>query len=189
MARPARLAAAGLVLAALACLALACGGGGGDPAVTPAGLQTLTVTTSVFTDGGDIPLPYSCDGEKISPDLAWSGAPEATRSFAVLALDPDASDFVHWLVYGIPATSKGLPMGVTDEPQLADGSRQGQNSFGKTGYGPPCPPRGSTHTYRFYVYALDIELPIGPSAGETAVQQAMTGHIRAWGLLSGRFAR
>lgn len=180
--------AVGIVLAmALASLGASCGGDGAAP--TPTAPATLEVTSNVFPDGGDIPAAYGCDGDGISPDLAWTGVPPATRSLAVIALDPDAHNFVHWLVYGIPAGAVTIPAGVTNEPQLLNGARQGKNSFGDTGYGAPCPPKGSTHTYRFYVYALDSEVTLDSGSSLDDVNAAIAGHVLAKGLLPGRFGR
>lgn len=174
---------------AAALLMTACGGDDDDAAsATPSASQTLTVTSNIFDEGGDIPVAYTCDGENISPDLQWTGAPSGTKSFAVIVDDPDAGGFTHWLVFAIPANAVGLPPGVTDEPELANGSRQGANSRREIGYTGPCPPSG-IHTYVFSVYALDVELELESDAGAKDVLGAMEGHILASGELTGRFGR
>lgn len=192
MARRSRLGliALGAVLTGLTlALALACGGGGREAAPTPSAQQSIQLTSGAFNEGGQIPADHSCDGDVGSPDLEWADVPAGTRSLAVLALDPDAGNFVHWLVYGIPADTTTIPWGISNEPELAHGSRQGKNSFGDTGYGPLCPPQGSTHTYEFYVYALDTGIDIAAGAAETEVTQAMSGHVLAWGRLTGKYGR
>jgi Raf kinase inhibitor-like YbhB/YbcL family protein len=178
---------AGLMLA-LATLT-ACGGGEHGAAPTPGEAKSVAVTSHAFAEGADIPADYSCDGSGGSPDLEWTGIPPGAKSLVILANDPDAGNFVHWLVYGIPPETVEIAVGISNEPELADGSRQGKNSFGDVGYGPLCPPKGSKHTYQFFVYALDIEVTLGEGAGEEAVTQAMNGHILGWGELTGEFGR
>jgi hypothetical protein len=112
--------------------------------------------------------------------------PEGARSLAVIADDPDAGGFVHWVVYAIPPSFEGLPARV--QPDAAD-FRQGKNSFGKAGYGGPCPPKGSQHTYRFRVYALDVEIFLKAGSDAKEVVEAMKGHILAFGELTGTYAR
>jgi Raf kinase inhibitor-like YbhB/YbcL family protein len=147
------------------------------------------VTSEAFRDGGLIPSDYSCDGDLGSPDLSWSRVPDGTGSLVVLSLDPDANNFVHWLVYGVPPDIETIPLGTSNEPGLADGSRQGKNSFGKIGYGPLCPPEGSTHTYQFYVYALDTQISEAAGASRGDIEGLMESHILAWGVLTGTFGR
>jgi hypothetical protein len=114
-----------------------------------------------------------CDGQNVSPELKWSGAPAGTKSFAVTLYDPDAptgSGWWHWVVYDIPASSTGLEKGAgaSDGSKLPAGSKQGRTDFGSPGFGGPCPPRGDKpHHYIFTVYALKtdhIEAPAEASA-------------------------
>lgn len=184
-ARAAWAAAAVLVSALLA----GCGGGGRqDPlagaSVTPS--QTIQVSSLAFTPGAAIPREYTCDGFDASPALSWKGVPEGTRSLAVIADDPDAGGFVHWVVYAIPPSFEGLSARV--QPDAVD-FRQGKNSFGKAGYGGPCPPKGSQHTYRFRVYALDTDIFLKAGSDAREVVEAMKGHILAFGELTGTYAR
>jgi Raf kinase inhibitor-like YbhB/YbcL family protein len=125
------------------------------------------------TDGGAIAEKFvyngfGCAGGDLSPALNWSDPPAGTKSFAVLAHDPDAptggAGFWHWVVYNIPATATGLPQGVgKDGKGLPEGAAQVATDFGVPGYGGPCPPKGDApHHYHFTVYALKtdkIELP------------------------------
>jgi Raf kinase inhibitor-like YbhB/YbcL family protein len=125
--------------------------------------MSMTVSSPAFRDGAEIPAKYTCDGEEISPPLAWSGIPPAARSLALIVEDPDAPDpaapkitWAHWILYDIPPDADGLKEGVasTDLPQ---GTREGLNSWNRTGYGGPCPPIGR-HRYFFKLYALDTVL-------------------------------
>jgi hypothetical protein len=125
----------------------------------------MRLTSTAFADGGAIPRKYSCDGEDVSPPLAWDGVPTEAKALVLVVDDPDARGFVHWVVFDLPATPTG---------QLAEGAsateadlRQGTNSFGKVGWGGPCPPSG-THHYRFRMLA--IREPIGVNGAPTADQ-------------------
>ncbi len=148
--------------------------------------ESFSLVSTAFSEGGAIPTRFSCDGVNASPDLTWSGAPDGTQSLALILTDPDARDFVHWLVYDMTGTpSGGLPAAVSSSP---DAPPQGTNSFGKAGYGGPCPPSG-THHYEFALYALDrmLELSGAPKIGE--MQAAMDGHVLAQTRLTGTYQR
>jgi Raf kinase inhibitor-like YbhB/YbcL family protein len=133
-----------------------------------------------------IPRAHTCDGEDRAPALAWSGAPPKTSAFALIVHDPDAprGDWVHWVVFDLPRTTRSLRSGAGP-----DGGTEGTNDFGKTGWGGPCPPPGSAHRYVFELYALDA--PIGLPAGSSRddVQRAMKGHVLGRASLVGRYAR
>jgi Raf kinase inhibitor-like YbhB/YbcL family protein len=150
----------------------------------------LKITSSAFEAGGMIPAKYTCDAENMSPPLSWGGAPEKTKSFALICDDPDApaGTWVHWVVYNIPESSKELLENIQNDKKLTDGTLQGTNDFGKTGYGGPCPPSG-THRYFFKLYALDAMLTIQGNATKSALLEAMKGHILAQGELIGKYSR
>lgn len=112
----------------------------------------MKLGSPAFTDGGAIPSRYTCDGEDVSPPLAWDDVPDGTRAFALTVQDPDARNFVHWLLSNIPGDLRELPEGQGD----AIGT-PGSTSFGATGWGGPCPPSG-THRYVFSLYALSEPL-------------------------------
>ncbi|HKS90868.1 MAG TPA: YbhB/YbcL family Raf kinase inhibitor-like protein, partial [Tepidiformaceae bacterium] len=138
-----RAALALLVLAAGACSSRAEAGGN----MTGKG-ASFTLTSSAFQPGASIPSRFTCDGAGSAPPLAWSGAPAGTKSFALIADDPDAPDpkapkvtWVHWVLYDIPASAHSLPEGVTSQT-LPAGTREGVNGWKKPGYGGPCPPIG-----------------------------------------------
>ena len=152
--------------------------------------MTLKITSTAFDEGGMIPARYTCDGENISPPLAWSGVPDSAKTLALVADDPDAprGTWTHWLVYQIPATEKGLPENVPARDTLDSGARQGANDFKKTGYGGPCPPTG-THRYFFKLYALDTDLNLPPGATKDQLLKALEGHTVAQGQLMGQYKR
>jgi Raf kinase inhibitor-like YbhB/YbcL family protein len=123
--------------------------------------------------------------------LTWGGAPEGTQSFTLIADDPDAPDgtWVHWVLYDIPPTLTSLPENVAKEKTVEGAGIQGVNSFGRIGYGGPCPPSGSLHRYFFKLYALDTLLNIKPGASKYDVEKAMKGHTLAKVESMGKFSR
>ena len=154
--------------------------------------MTLTLTSTAFADGEPIPEHYSCDGADISPPLAWSGAPDGTRSFALLCDDPDApgGTWTHWAIFDVAADAGGL------REAFPKGARVGRvlqavTDFGHPGYGGPCPPRGhGTHHYRFRLLALDVESLGLPDHSDFAdVAAAAEGHILAEATLTGTYSR
>ncbi len=140
--------------------------------------RDFRLSSPAFEPGQTIPVKYTCDGMDISPPLVWAGPPSDTASFALIMDDPDAPAgiWVHWVIFDMPADARELPEGVPPDPVLEDGSVQGTNSWGRVGYGGPCPPRG-THRYFFKLYALDTALGLEPSATKADVLAAMEGHV------------
>ncbi|MBI4598198.1 MAG: YbhB/YbcL family Raf kinase inhibitor-like protein [Candidatus Omnitrophica bacterium] len=150
----------------------------------------LTLTSEAFAEGAPIPSACTCDGKNASPALAWTEPPPGTRSFALIADDPDApgNTWVHWVVYNIPIAARELPDGLQKTAERPDGTRQGLNDFGKVGYGGPCPPSG-THRYYFKLYALDTELNFTTTVTKAKLEQAMRGHILGQAQLMGTYQR
>ncbi len=142
--------------------------------------MAMILTSPAFDSGQDIPAVYSCEGKNISPPLQWSGAPPETRSYVLIADDPDAPDpkaprtiWVHWIVYNIPVTTTQFPEAVS---HLPSGARQGVNDFHNVGYGGPCPPIGR-HRYFFRLYALNSMLPDLGAVTRQQLERKMTGHV------------
>jgi Raf kinase inhibitor-like YbhB/YbcL family protein len=142
---------------------------------------SISVTSPAFGDGQTIPERYTCRGAGQSPPLRWSGVPAGSSSVALVVTDPDAprGTFVHWVLYDLPGEDGELSAG-----QVPAGAQQGENSAGKSGWYPPCPPSG-THHYVFTVYALD-GLP-GPSSGQ-GLLDAIVKATGAVGTLTGTVA-
>ena len=161
-----------------------------EPTLPEEGEMTLSLSSPVFQEGEDVPIKYTCDGQDISPPLAWGEPPSETKSFALIMDDPDASGgvFTHWLLFNLPADSRELPEAVPHN-ELANGTLQGKNDFGAIGYGGPCPPSGPAHHYRFTLYALDQPLDLMAGASRKQFLDAITGHILAWGQLIGMYQR
>jgi Raf kinase inhibitor-like YbhB/YbcL family protein len=150
-------------------------------------MQHLAVTSKSFPSNATIPVDYTCDGADRSPQLTWSAAPEGTKSFAVLVVDPDASggEFIHWVAYNLKADATAIPEG-TDVADL--GGVSGINGFNRTGYSGPCPPKFELHTYSFRVYALDSVLQVRSSVTAEELSATMNGHVLAQGTLFGTFS-
>jgi Raf kinase inhibitor-like YbhB/YbcL family protein len=144
------------------------------------------LASSAFKAAGEIPRTFTCDGDDVSPDLEWSGAPRNTTALALIVDDPDARNFAHWLVYNMTGSaSGGLPEGISATPEAPP---QGINDYGKLGYGGPCPPSG-THHYRFTLYALDAVLPLAAAPRVQQLQTAMAGHVIDSAVLTGTYRR
>jgi hypothetical protein len=154
--------------------------------------MAFELTSTAFKAGDTIPAKHTCEGADVSPPLAWTDPPPGTKSLALVCDDPDAPAgiWVHWVLWGLPATARALPEGVPTKPALDDGSAQGTNDFRRTGYGGPCPPRGhGFHRYFFRLYALDARPDPGPGATRQALLKAMEGHVRGQAELMGRYKR
>ena len=150
----------------------------------------FTLSSEAFAQEDPIPVKFSCDGENVSPPLEWSDPPKGTESFALISDDPDApgGTWVHWILYNIPADARALPEAISAVDKLSDGSRHGENSFGRLDYGGPCPP-GGTHRYFFKLYALDVALDLEPGVKKETLLQTMEGHILEQVELMGTYTR
>ena len=135
---------------------------------TGAQAQSMTLTSTDVKDGAAIANDFvfkgfGCTGNNMSPALSWSGAPAATKSFAVSIYDPDAptgSGWWHWVVFNIPANTTSLPKGAGDPKGkgMPKGAIQSRTDFGSDGYGGPCPPKGDKpHRYQITVFAVDVD--------------------------------
>ncbi len=143
----------------------------------------MKITSSAFENNGNIPSKYTCDGEGINPPLNFSDIPASTQSLALIVDDPDAPSgtFVHWTVWNIDPKSTGI-----EENSIPSGAVQGMTSYGKEGYGVPCPPSG-VHRYFFKLYALDAKLYL-PSVRADSLEKAMIGHTLAQAEIIGLYS-
>lgn len=153
--------------------------------------MSLRITSSAFSPGAAIPPRYTADGADRSPPLDWSGEPQGTASFALVCDDPDAprGDWVHWVLFNLPADVHQLPEHAQADGTLSSGARQGRNDFGKLGYGGPSPPPGTPHRYVFTLYALDAALPLPAGASRAELLQATAGHVLAQASVTGTYRR
>jgi Raf kinase inhibitor-like YbhB/YbcL family protein len=148
--------------------------------------ETVTVTSSAFADGAEIPTTFSCDGDDVSPPLAWTGVPADAAQLAMVMDDPyDGGSYVHWIVFGMAPSDTDMAEG-----QVPDDALQAENSAGDATYMGPCPPpEDDAHDYRFTVYALDEKLDAKDGAGATEVLDAIKGAAVAKGTLDGSYLR
>jgi len=155
-------------------------------------IMAFSLSSTAFKDGTAIPIQHTCDGADVSPPLAWSSAPAGTRTFALIADDPDApaGTWVHWVLYNLPAAVSDLPEDIAKVESLdLGGARQGRNDFRRPGYGGPCPPPGPAHRYFFRLYALDASLTLKAGAQKKDLEAAMQGHVLGTAQLVGSYAR
>ena len=160
----------------------------------------ITVTSPTLEDGRSVPRQHTPDGRNDSPALSWSGVPAAARELIVFCEDSDVGNpppFVHWVVYKIPATAKGLPEALPIDPKVAmpadlAGTVQGTNGFRRAMYRGPAPPPGKAHNYHFVVYAIDTpvaQTPGTPPMTRAELLEAAKGHIIARGELVATYQR
>ncbi|MQC26115.1 MAG: YbhB/YbcL family Raf kinase inhibitor-like protein [Chloroflexi bacterium] len=159
-----------------------------QPTSTP---QPFKLESAAFEDGQVIPARFACTGENLSPALRWGDVPAGTQSLTLIFDDVDAlgGSWVHWVLFNLPPDTLSLLEGLETAASYSDGSLSGANSWGRMGYGGPCPPEGSTHRYVFTLYALDTILSLDSDATNSQLLAAMDGHILAESELSGSFSR
>ena len=145
--------------------------------------STMQLTSSAFSDGEPIPARHTCDGDDLSPPLAWDGAPDGSAAFVLVVEDPDAGNFVHWQLTDIPADATGLAEGQGDAIGTA-----GPNDFGRSGWAGPCPPSGE-HRYVFTLSALSDRIEVGSNPDADAVREAMSDQVLATATLTGVYER
>jgi len=154
----------------------------------------FALSSPAFAPGGEIPPPFTCEGQDLSPALEWTKLPDGTQSLVLIVDDPDAPDprapqrtWVHWVLYDIPPTARGLPEGVA-AVDLPAGTREGTNDWKRTGYGGPCPPIGR-HRYFHKLYALDTVLPDLDRPTKGRLEEAMKGHVLGEARLVGTYEK
>ncbi len=153
-------------------------------------LSTMTVTSEAFDALGKIPRRHTGEGEDVSPALSWSGAPDGTKSFAVICHDPDAPlvqpgsyGFVHWVLYDLTGSTTGLDEGTSE-------GTSGATDFGRNGYGGPMPPEGhGPHHYYFWVLALDTEPGLEPGLTLWQFLERVEPHVIGMNRIVGVYER
>jgi Raf kinase inhibitor-like YbhB/YbcL family protein len=156
--------------------------------------MTLSLVSTAFRSNEQIPIRYTCEGDDVSPGLAWTGIPAGTKSLALIVDDPDAPDprqplmvWVHWVLYNIPPEMNGLAEAIAPAA-LLPGTREGRNDWNHTGYRGPCPPVGR-HRYFHKLFALDAVLPDLARPDKAALERAMAGHVLAHAELVGTYQK
>jgi Raf kinase inhibitor-like YbhB/YbcL family protein len=174
-----------LLVLGLAGLA-ACSSGADAPRAERALPEPITISSPAFTAGAAIPQRFTCDGDNLSPPLAWAGVPAGTVELALVVDDPDAprGTYVHWVLVDLNPASTELAEGA-----VPPGARQVRNSAGKAAYTGPCPPGGAPHHYRFTVYTLQRRAEVGADASPEAAIQAIEAAATARGRLVGTYGR
>jgi Raf kinase inhibitor-like YbhB/YbcL family protein len=160
-------------------------------------IPVLEVTSPTLTSDQPIPKDYTADGRNWSPPLSWTNVPPETKEFAVVCEDPDAGNpppFVHWVIYKIPGTARGLPENIPFEPgapmpAAIAGAVQGNSGFRRPIYRGPAPPPGKVHHYHFIVYAVDAPLESKPGLTRTELLDAIKGHVVGQGELVATYER
>jgi Raf kinase inhibitor-like YbhB/YbcL family protein len=165
------------------------------PTLAQGDAMSVSLSSPAFGDNASIPERYTCEGEDISPPLEWSGAPQGTKSFALIVDDPDAPDpkapkrtWVHWALYDIPANVNELPEGAGKKARLPAGTREGANDWKRTGYGGPCPPVGR-HRYFHKLYAVDTVLGDLKEPTKAQLLDALKGHVLGEAQLVGTYQK
>jgi Raf kinase inhibitor-like YbhB/YbcL family protein len=171
----------------------ACGGDDEEPLPTGAAAPGFAFGESAVAEGQAIDPRFTCDGDDVSPALAWERVPGEAAELVLVLEDPDApgGTFTHWLVYGLDPGETALPEGVPDGGTVAGPPelRQGTNDFGAAGYGGPCPPGGQTHSYVFRLLALDQALDLEGGASRDDLLGALEGHVVAEATLTAPYSR
>ena len=163
------------------------------------GVPVMTLTSTAWQDGGQIPVKHTQAGDQLSPPLAWSNVPDGVAGFVLIAHDVDAAigngtdDILHWMLWNIPAGTRSLAEGVPPNAELPDGTRQ-ISASGPYYRGPGAAASGPAHHYVFELFALDAPIDVAavgasPPQTRAAVVAAMAGHVRGKAALVGLFKR
>jgi hypothetical protein len=155
--------------------------------------KTVILHSISFSTGGEIPASYTCKGEKVSPEVSWEGAPDKAQSYVLIVTDWDGpsprlrlGNFTHWILYNIPRQVHEIKSAATPAQLSQQKIEVGDNSSGAAAYTPPCPPLGK-HRYVFRLYALDVAQLHPARRAREGVMEAMTGHVLAYGEITGLF--
>lgn len=156
--------------------------------------DVLGIESDAFEEGAFIPVRYTYDGERISPPLRFSGAPDNAASLVLIIEDPDAPQahpFLHLLVWDLPPDLTDIPEGQFSSPHHEGMDENlGRNSFLLAEYLPmDTPPGHGAHHYVFQLFALDRRLNFDHHPTREQVEKAMEGHVIAKGRLTGLYQR
>jgi Raf kinase inhibitor-like YbhB/YbcL family protein len=162
-----------------------CGGGDTPESELPSAPESMRVISPAFDEGQTIPKRFTCDGEEVSPPLAFRDVPPRARELALVVEDPDADRFVHWSVLRIPPDTA-----LISEGGVPTASIETENSFGDRGWGGPCPPEDADpHRYVFALYALSRPLGLDEDASVDEVRTAIGDAAIARGRLTAEYGR
>ena len=147
----------------------------------------MKITSPVFKHNERIPEKYTCDAENINPPLEFHEVPDNAVCLVLIMDDPMApmGTWTHWTMWNIAPTIRELPENATKP----EGAIEGMTSFKETGYGGPCPPKGSEHKYYFKLYALNATLALDEGADEADLKNTMKPYIMEEAELVGSYSR
>lgn len=147
--------------------------------------HSMTISSSAFQNNKVIPSRFTCDGADVNPPLTFSEIPKETKSLLLIVDDPDATSgtWHHYTIYNMDPS-----MGGVEENAKPKSGQEGITSFGKVGYGGPCPPSG-VHNYVFTLYALDIMLDLPANATYNEIKSSMDVHVIDTAQIVGRYSR
>jgi Raf kinase inhibitor-like YbhB/YbcL family protein len=154
-------------------------------------LVSFELRAEAFSDGGTLPTRFTADGEELSPALAWGKPPDGTRSLALLVEDLDApsGSFTHWMIVSLPPAAGDLVEGRGSDPSDVAGAQALTNDYGDVGWGPPSPPPGPPHRYRFRLLALDFAPKLPATAKRPNFDAACAGRVIAEASLTATYGR
>jgi len=146
----------------------------------------LSIVSSAFSSGGEIPKKYGYKNNNISPPIKIQGIPSSAKSLALIMDDPDAMKavgkvWIHWIIWNIEPTISEIFEGSSPS-----GSIEGKTDFGEIGYGGPAPP-DKKHTYIFKLFALKTKLDLKKGSTKAQLEKAMNGQILDQAILKGTF--
>ena len=159
----------------------------------------FTLSSPDFKDGERLALKNAgnnkanpnCLGENVSPTLNWANAPEGTKSYALLMVDPEGrppGGVIHWVAYGIPASVTGFAEGEVSKP--SDKYVGGLGTAKLSNYTGPCTPAGPLHHYTFTLMATDLEpTALPPGLTREELIKALEGHVKVATGLIGIFSK
>jgi len=151
-------------------------------------MGNITITSPEFSEGEEMPDKFTCNGQNINPELNIENIPEDAKSLVLIVDDPDAptGTFVHWVMFNLPV--EGSEKKISENYSAESSVVEGENDFGKTGYGGPCPPSG-THRYFFKAYALNDTLDLEEGSSKSDVEEEMKDKILDSGQLKGLYSK
>lgn len=135
------------------------------PASSEPAVLSLNLSSDDLSDGvWNSVIASNGSGQNLSPELSFD-AVEGAEEYAVVMIDPDGNNWLHWIASGIKRT------------HLSQGENPGS-------YQGPYPPSG-THTYEVTVYALKAApdaLPGTFDAAGNSPEDLLAGMDTAGGL-------
>lgn len=145
----------------------------------------MILASPAFKNNEFIPAKYTCDGDNVNPSLTIKDVPQNTQSLVLIVDDPDApmGTWTHWTLWNIDPNTTQI-----QENSIPVNAIQGITSWGKPGYGGPCPPSG-THRYFFKLYALDVTLDLNPNSSVNDLYSAIQNHTLTKTEFMGKYSR